>query len=175
MDGATTNTRGGCQHSDRDRVHGTRHSRRASHLSPDLPRTPRGGGEGSYQLGDYIRDTPELQIGTAQRTLLLFTASTCKYCNESLSFWRMLSASAQSTATRLVAVSAESAETNREYLERNGVRVAAVASTRTNAVRPLPTPTLLLLRRDGRITHAWRGKVSPSIEREILAVIAAQP
>jgi peroxiredoxin len=86
-------------------------------------------------------------------------------------FMTKLTNLAKQAGTRVVGVSVEDLATNRAYLQRHGVNIDAVISVRDNGLRVQPTPTLLLVRRDGTVMKSWRGKVDGAREQEVLAAI----
>jgi len=75
-----------------------------------------------------IENTPELALNLAERTILLGTASTCRFCTASMPFYQRLTKAAKERGVRVVAFATEDLETNREYLEGHGVTVDGVVS-----------------------------------------------
>lgn len=123
---------------------------------------------GTYHAGERIGDTPELGLKKVRATVLLMTASTCHYCNESMPFFQRLVASAQQSGVRVLGVSAEPPTVNREYLVGNGVKVGAVVSALKNRLKMGPTPTVLLIRSDGVVAGAWVGRLDSHGEARLL-------
>jgi len=128
----------------------------------------------AYRPGDVIKDTGELQLNKSNKTLILITASTCHFCSESMPFYRRLSEKAKSAGTRIVAVSAEDINVNREYLLSNSVPVELVASITKSGIVSAGTPTLLLVRSDGKVINSWRGRLDEPGERQVFGALAAR-
>jgi len=122
---------------------------------------------GSYQAGQRLTGTSALSFKAAPKTLILVTASTCHYCSESMPFYQHLRGLAQSSGVRMVAVTAEKVDLNRDYLSRNGVTVDSVVSDVDAKVRVAATPTLILVGSDGTILQSWIGKLNPKQEKDV--------
>lgn len=131
---------------------------------PDQP-TP------AYQSGSTIEDTADLGLGKARRTLLMLTASTCHFCTASMPFYRKMVPVARQADVRVVGVTTEDLTVNQAYLASNGIQIDAVASAEQNNISVHGTPTLLLLRNDGRVIASWRGKLSARQEDDVLSAL----
>jgi hypothetical protein len=107
------------------------------------------------------------------RTVLVVVSSTCRFCTASMDFYRQLSQQvARNAKLSIRFVSAESADTLSGYLQRNGLAGVQIG--------PLPpgysiggTPTLLMLDRDGRVSHGWLGQLSSEQEEQVVAAVLA--
>ena len=124
-----------------------------------------------YRLGEIIKDTPDLGLRKARLTLLMITASTCHFCSASMPFYRRLREVAQRAGTRMVAVTPEDPDTNRTYLDQNGVSVETVVSLTKNSIRVRLTPTLILLKSDGVVVNSWQGQLASNLEHDVLSAI----
>lgn len=83
----------------------------------------------AYTVGERIGETAEIQF--TEKTFILATASTCRFCTESMELYRRLAES----GARLIAVTAEPLDLNAAYLAKHGVRPATVVSARANGLR----------------------------------------
>jgi hypothetical protein len=86
-------------------------------------------------------------------------------------FMRKLTGLAEQVGTRVVGVSVEDQATNGAYLRGHGVSVDAVIPLKDNGLRAQPTPTLLLVRKDGTVISAWRGKLDNAGEQKVFSAI----
>lgn len=127
----------------------------------------------AVKAGDYITDTSALGLRQHRRTLILFTASTCHFCKESIPFYQRLGASAQAARVRLIAASAEPIAKNEEFLRASSVRVDSVVSSYQNRLPSQPTPTLLLVAGDGRVMRSWLGRLTGDQEGAVLRALSA--
>lgn len=61
----------------------------------------------AYKAGDVVKETPDLKLSRASRTLLLVTASTCHFCSDSMPFYRQIVNTLDGKPTRVIAVTTE--------------------------------------------------------------------
>jgi hypothetical protein len=125
-----------------------------------------------YRVGETIAETPELTFTASSMTALLVTKSSCHFCTENMPFYRRLIEVARGSSVRLIALSTEEPAANRAYLLSNKVQVEAVLSSTQNGLRQLPTPTLILVNREGRILKIWVGMVNEAGQNEVLKAIS---
>lgn len=128
----------------------------------------------AYQPGSAIEDTADLGLSKARRTLLIVTASTCHFCTASMPFYRKMVPAAKQADVRVVGVTTEELTVNQMYLASNGIQVDTVASAANNNISVHGTPTLLLLRNDGKVIASWRGKLSARQEDDVLSALGAE-
>jgi hypothetical protein len=121
-----------------------------------------------YSPGDRVQNTPQLQLESHQQTLLVITASTCKFCTASMAFYRRLFELSKVSPTRVIAASREDVAENLAYLRANGLSLDNVLSVDKNNLRIRGTPTLLLVREDGIVVKEWVGQLKVSEEREVV-------
>jgi len=124
-----------------------------------------------YLPGSLIRDTAELGLKTAHRNVILVTRSTCHFCTESMPFYETLISEARASGVRVVAATAEDLNTNRAYLASHGVMVDAVISDYGNKISASSTPTVILVGNDSKVVGAWKGKLQPGKEKELLDAV----
>ncbi len=125
----------------------------------------------SWIHGSTIRDTAELGFEKARLTLVLVTSSTCRFCAESLPFYRKLVPAARNAGARVLAVTAEEPTINANYLSSEGIRVDAAVSSTQNGLVFRGTPTLVVVGRDGTVVGSWAGKLSSEEEIQVLAAV----
>ncbi len=123
--------------------------------------------------GEAIQDTSDLDLKSAQRTLLLVTASTCHFCTASMPFYKRMMGVARQQHVRVVGVTREDPGTNQKYLVSYGVSVDRVVAAEANKIGVMGTPTLLLLDVKGRILHVWSGQLESSREAQVLGALGA--
>ena len=121
-----------------------------------------------YARGSHIRDTGALGLANYGRTLLLAASSACPHCVASVPFYRKLSVAAKRGGTRVVAVSLEMPDTNRAFLEGNGVHIDAVVPVAGSGVEVPLTPMLILVHKDGSVIDSWAGELSAGQQSQVL-------
>lgn len=141
-------------------------------------------------------DTPVAQVHLAQRfmgkplplpealatgkngTITLFISKQCRFCTDSMLFYRRLKGytSSQACETKLVAIGPgdhESREDIQEYLAGHHLPVDGIAMVNFHGLNVTGTPTLVL--RDGArlVQGVWVGKLSEAGEKEVLSKVGS--
>jgi hypothetical protein len=113
--------------------------------------------------------TPGIQQ-PAVPTLVLALSKNCHFCEESVPFYRKLTAFKNSApqGLRLVAVLPEKQEEAEAYLKGNGIGVDAVVSMPVSNLGVRGTPTLLLLDGQNKVEETWVGKMSDAGESQVI-------
>lgn len=125
----------------------------------------------AYKAGDFIMDSPELGLKNSPLNLLIVTKSTCPFCTASMPFYQRAVEAARKAGTRTIGMSSEDPSVNRAYLLANAVQVESVASTANNGLKPVPTPTLILVGSDGKVINSWVGQLAAEREAEVLKAV----
>ena len=125
----------------------------------------------TYQPGKVLEDTPELKLSDSRGTLLVGTASTCKFCTASMPFYSKLFTLASTKGVRVVAFTLEDVEQNRDYFLKHSVTPDKVVSATANGITLSATPTLVLVQPNGMVVRAWTGQLNRSQEEEVIALI----
>jgi hypothetical protein len=107
---------------------------------------------------------------SAVPTLVLALSKSCRFCEESVPFYRKLMAFKNSSpqGLRLVAVLPDKQEEAESYLKGNGIAVDAVVSMPISNLGVQGTPTLLLLDGQNKLEEIWVGKMSDEGELQVI-------
>ena len=105
----------------------------------------------------------------SERTLLLFLSVDCRYCKQSVPFYRDLAASlraspSQGATRRIVAVFAEDAAQVRAFVGQENLNIECAAGVPFRTLGVTGTPAALLVSRGGRVLQVWRG--APEMEEQ---------
>lgn len=107
-------------------------------------------------------------LSVAGPTLLIGTRSSCRYCTESLAFYRRLQEVAD--VKKVWVAAGEDISANKAYLQSNGLMAEVVLSADAAGLTKLSsTPTLILLDRTGTIVDVWIGKLGAESEGEVIS------
>jgi thioredoxin-related protein len=102
-----------------------------------------------------------------QKTILLALQKGCRYCTESMSFYKTLVEKSKEKGIRLVAVLPNSREESIQYLKENGVEIQEIKQAELDSVNVGGIPTLILVNEKGEVSDSWMGKLS-SQEEEVI-------
>lgn len=108
----------------------------------------------------------------ADRTLVLFLSTHCKFCDMSVPFYQDLAAKLAAGAGRnrkLVAVFSQTADEVNQYKQRKQLPIETVADASVGDVGISGTPTLLLVASDGTVLRSWVGAPQEKVKDAILA------
>lgn len=127
---------------------------------------PRGFTQGQALIGVAGGD-----FARANHTVVLFIRRDCRFCIDSLPFYRRLGATAvhHSGLLRIVAASTEVATGLGAYLRTQGIEVDATVTVSSSALVTGATPTVVLVDPRGVIEGSWVGRQGGKGEAEIIA------
>lgn len=103
-----------------------------------------------------------------QKTLLIVLQKGCKFCTESMPFYKTLVEKAKEKGVKLVAVLPNSREEGSQYLRENGVEIQEIKQAQLNSVNVRGTPTLILVNDNGKVLSSWVGKLPANKEHEVV-------
>jgi hypothetical protein len=130
-----------------------------------------------YANGDLVDAFPEIEVSGFLNSgaVILWVHTACRYCEESLPFYRQIVNHADRQA-RVVVAGLESEEVLRDYLVRNELSADLVISAADRAVTLYSTPTLLILTPERRVDLVRIGVIrDEGQQRSILAASSAAP
>lgn len=135
--------------------------------APGPARPPAPAIGGGYSIGDRLPGLDGREFQDSRRTLILYLASTCRFCTESMEFYKKLSV--QRGQVRLVAMGFEPESKLSDYVLTHGVKPDRVISVNPGQLKFRGTPTILLIDQTGVVLNTWRGRLDPRREEEVLA------
>jgi thioredoxin-related protein len=110
---------------------------------------------------------PDIDWQGNQKTVLLALQKGCKFCTESMPFYKTLIEKSKQKGVRLVAVLPNSNEEGVQYLKENGVEIQEVKQAKLDSIDVRGTPTLILVNDKGEVQNSWIGKLSAQKEQEV--------
>lgn len=111
-------------------------------------------------VGDRLADVEGLELATHEQTLLLVLSSQCRFCTESMPFYRQLLDRRREEQTQVVVASTESAAVTSAYLAGHGVAADRVLEVGPGELGTSATPTLLEVSPAGDIREVIVGRVA---------------
>lgn len=103
-----------------------------------------------------------------QKTLLLILQKDCRFCTESVPFYKVLVEKSKEKGVKLVAVLPNSREEGSQYLRENGVEIQEIKQAGLSSINVKGTPALILVNEKGEVEKSWTGKLPNPIESEVV-------
>jgi hypothetical protein len=135
-------------------------------LLTDSAPTPTG--ERSQPQVGAKANLPDTDFSAKDKTLLLAMKKDCRFCTDSVGFYRKLTAAADEKNVRVIAVFPHSVEMGQIYLKEINLAVPEFRQADFTALGVGGTPTLILTDNTGEIKKFWVGQLPPEKEKEVL-------
>lgn len=128
----------------------------------------------AYQAGDRIENLPRVRFDAADRTLVVATRGTCRFCQASMPALAQIATSLKALPRRtpFVVVSVDGEDQTRGAFRDYRVDPDVVIGVKPTARVMYATPTVLLVNRAGIVEHAWIGLVDSSKAHDIVGATA---
>lgn len=107
-----------------------------------------------------------------RKTVVLYLSTTCRYCKESVPFYRRLLKERTNGSAKVVALFTQPENEARSYLDLHGIKADDVISSSLRPLGVTATPTVLLVNENGIVSNYWRGKLNEEKEAEVIASLA---
>lgn len=111
-----------------------------------------------HVVGDRFDAAELINFGDAPGALVIWVRSGCRYCTESMDFYRRLVAAPR--RHRIVVMGSEKADVLDKYVAAHNLHPDAVVSASRKAVRLPATPIVVLVNSSGAIERVWRGRLT---------------
>lgn len=127
--------------------------------------------------GEEFPTIKGIDVATSEFTLALVLSAECRYCEESLPFYKRLSRELRErrvSAVKTVLLTRDPASMSSDYVQRNSLSLDAIVNVSDSDLRRLRiagTPTLVLVNQSGRITRTWFGRLDRAGERDVEATL----
>lgn len=110
-----------------------------------------------------------IDISKKNRTLFLVLSTNCRYCTESLSFYKdIVEKNAANPSISMIAVFPQELSESTKYLQDNGVRFDEIVKANPSEMSVNGTPTLVLTDNSGTILELWIGKLPEAKQNEVM-------
>ena len=128
----------------------------------------------SLKKGTILGEIQGAKLHESPRTLLLALSTHCRYCTQSLPFYkdlvRRLNAASR-PSTKIVALFSESQDQVKEYTTLHEFSVASISDVDFLSLGIPATPALILVDRNSEVLNSWVGKVSKDEEKDVHGAI----
>lgn len=123
-----------------------------------------------YKVGEQFDLAIQASFDKSSKTVVMFFQSQCRFCSDSMPFYRRLLAERTDgkAAFHLVAVSLDPLTIAKAYMEENGIEAdELVRYPQTDKMRISGTPTLLVVDGEKRVIGTWMGKLTTEQEQAV--------
>jgi thioredoxin-related protein len=125
------------------------------------------------QTAELVKGTqlsiPDLDWHKNRKTLVLVLQKDCKFCTESMPFYKNLVERSKEKGVQVVAVLPDSRDEGIQYLKENGVdNIREIKQVLPKTINVRGTPTLILTDDKGEVLELWMGKLSSEKENEVM-------
>lgn len=111
---------------------------------------------------------PEVDWAANKKTLVLALRDDCRFCTESMAFYRTLTEKSRERGVQSIAIFPNSQADGLTYLSKHEVQVSEVKQVPFPDVKISATPTLILIDENGVVENSWTGKLAPEKETVVL-------
>lgn len=127
------------------------------------------GNPARYTQGEAFDSAVPVAFGDAQRAVVLYVSSTCKYCTNSMDFYRRLAEARAASDGRIkfIVVGGEQPDVLESYMKTHGVESDQRLQVAPGTTKLSGTPTLLILSRDRKVAGVWVGQLSADQEKGV--------
>lgn len=103
-----------------------------------------------------------------QKTVLLVLSTRCRFCVESMPFYRELINAVSSKDTRFVAIFPEEIGIGKAFLSEHGLPEIETLQSKLSDIKVRGTPTVILTNRNGVVESFWMGKLDTQKQKELV-------
>ena len=124
------------------------------------------------QVGDRL--DVGVDFSKASRTILLVFKSDCRFCSESMPFYRDVAQRLReqtNSRVQFVGLSVERTDLAAAYLKDHRLDLAEIRTVDPAKLRVRGTPTLLLADNKGAVLRVWRGLLPGPLQPQILSAL----
>jgi thioredoxin-related protein len=114
-------------------------------------------------------ELPPTDFQANGKTLLVVLQKSCKYCAESMPFYKTLMQEARAKGVKMIAVLPGPFEESSIYLKDNGLMLQDIRQAELGSVNVRGTPTLILVNDKGEVSNSWVGKLPSEKEKEVIS------
>jgi hypothetical protein len=124
--------------------------------------------------GTQVPQLDGISFGRAEVTVAVVVQTECRFCAESMPFYRKLSGLRAGGRIQLVVLSQEAVTATESYLHQRELEVDRVGQLKGADLPVVGTPTLLLIDKTGTVERSWLGRLTATQEKEVTEHIASR-
>ena len=99
---------------------------------------------------------------------MLVLSKDCRFCDESVDFYKKLISDTKGKNVNIVAALPQEKKAAEEWINGHGIQGIEVRQSQLNSLDVSGTPTLIILNNKGEVSDFWIGKLSAEKELEVI-------
>ncbi|MDI3256022.1 MAG: hypothetical protein QJR10_14760 [Bacillota bacterium] len=121
--------------------------------------------------GSVVSDLPGYNWSNSQETLVIAIRSCCRFCEESLLFYKNLTVleKRRQLKAHLVTVMPDNSLVGQAMLKSADISMDGIYSEPLDKLNVTATPTILLVDNRGRVMREWIGELTPQRENDVIS------
>lgn len=125
-------------------------------------------------IGDQLPSLPAYDWKAHDRTLVLVLKDGCRFCEESIPFYRKLAELGKSNHidAHLIAVFPDDPAAVRRLVEAQRLALEVFPGIELSQLKVEGTPTLILVDRQGRVSKVWIGQLDAAGQADVVTAIS---
>jgi hypothetical protein len=126
--------------------------------------------------GTVLRTIEGVDLHKSLRTLILALSTNCRYCTQSVPFYKeLLARSAKEAAgsIQVIAVFPESRSEVDAYTKSHELSVDSIPNVKLSSLQIPFTPSVILVDSNAEVLGSWGGKLSDEEQKDVFNVLAA--
>ena len=137
-------------------------------------RTPENPSPASVKVGDQLPSLSAYDWKAHDRTLVLALKNGCRFCEESIPFYRKLAGleKLNQIDAHLIAIFPDDPAAVRRLVKTQRLAVEAFPGIELSEVKVEGTPTLILVDRQGRVAKVWIGELAAAGQADVITAIS---
>jgi thioredoxin-related protein len=136
-------------------------------FTPEAPPQP-----GQVQAGEQLDPLRDVVPAGTDRALVVALSPTCKFCTESMPFYKRLIDERNEKGSKVKVIAAvpaeEAKEAEKQTMDEAGVSPDQLVAVDFASIKVPGTPTILLVDNQGKVLDVWVGKLDSGKERDVL-------
>lgn len=122
------------------------------------------------RVGEQLPDMQKYKWASHEQTLVLALRKGCKYCEESMPFYRNLVELKQANkiSANIISVFQDPEQLAQEVIKTEKLAVDVISDTKLSNLKVNGTPTLILVDKQGKVLKSWVGKLPKNYEDQVI-------
>ena len=125
----------------------------------------------AFPVGQPLPVMPGVEYADARLNVLLVLNSECRFCTDSVPFYRRLAGTARRPKARVIAAGMQPEAELRRYLAQHDVAVDKIVELQPAMLSVRGTPTVIAADEHGLVKASWIGVLSRADENALLEMM----